>query len=184
MRRAFTILELLAATALTALLMAAVLHVVGAIGASRAALARHAGAGAGAWQTDLIDLVRRDMTNASKVTFRADGMTLTSHAALDAGTREFQHEPVTVVYGLSVIDGRSWLVRRQSPREGLSHGPAWAELICPDVTGFVVRRASSTAGVNASSLAVVGMPQDVPAAVTISLTGADAAVTNETVVLR
>ena len=182
MRRAFTILELLAATALTALLMAAVLHVVGAIGASRAALARHAGAGA--WQADLLDLVRRDMTNASKVTFRADGMTLTSHAALDAGTREFQHEPVTVVYGLSVIDGRSWLVRRQSPREGLSHAPAWAELICPDVTGFVVRRARSTAGVNASSLAVVGMPQDVPAAVTISLTGADGAVMNETVVLR
>ena len=182
MRRAFTILELLAATALTALLMAAVLHVVGAIGASRAALARHAGAGA--WQADLLNLVRRDMTNASKVTLRADGMALTGRAALDAGTLELRHEPVTVVYGLSVIDGRSWLVRRQSPREGLSHAPAWGELICPDVSGFVVRRASSMPGASGSSLAALGMPEDVPAAVTISLTGADGAVMNETVVLR
>jgi hypothetical protein len=182
MRRAFTILELLAATALTALLMAAVLHVVGAIGASRAVLARHADAGA--WRADLLDLVRRDMTNASKVTFRDDGLILSGRAALDAGTLELRHEPVTVVYGLSLIDGRSWLVRRQSPREGLSHAAAWAELICPDVSGFVVRRASSTPGVNGSSLAVLGMPEDVPAAVTISLAGADGAVMNETVVLR
>jgi hypothetical protein len=124
------------------------------------------------------------MTNASKVTLRADGMTLTGRAALDAGTLKFQHEPVTVVYGLSVIDGRSWLVRRQSPREGLSRAPAWAELICPDVTGFVVRRAGSVPGANGSSLAALGMPEDVPAAVTISLTGADGSVVSETVVLR
>jgi hypothetical protein len=182
MRRAFTILELLAATALTALLMAAVLHVVGAIGASRATLARHSDAGA--WRSDLLDLVRRDMTNASKVTFRADGMTLTGRAALEAGTLELRHEPVTVVYGLSVIDGRAWLVRRQSPREGLSHAPAWAELVCPNVTGFVVRRASSIPGANGTDLVALGLPQDVPAAVTISLTGADGAVMNETVVLR
>jgi type II secretory pathway component PulJ len=183
MRRAFTILELLAATALTALLMAAVLHVVGAIGASRATLARQTEAGA-AWRADLLDLLRRDMTNASKVSFRPDGMMLTGHGALDAGTLEFRHEPVTVVYGLSMIDGRSWLVRRQTPREGLSHAPAWAELICPDVTGFVVRRVSSTPGANGSSLATLGMPEDVPAAVTLSLTGADDVVMNETVVLR
>ena len=182
MRRAFTILELLAATALTALLMAAVLHVVGAIGASRATLARQTDTAA--WRDDLLDVLRRDMTNASKVTFGADGMTLTGHGALDAGTLEFSHEPVTVVYGLSVIDGRSWLVRRQAPRDGLSHTPAWAELVCPDVTGFVVRRLSNIAGGNSNGLTPLGMPEDVPSAVTVSLTGTGGAAMNETVVLR
>jgi hypothetical protein len=183
MRRAFTILELLAATALTALLMAAVLHVVGAIGASRAALARQSDAGA-AWRADLFELLRRDMTNASKVTFRPDGMTLTGHGALDAGTREFRHEPVTVVYGLSMIDGRQWLVRRQSPRDGLSHAPPWAELVCPDVRAFVVRRVSNVAAANPINLTPQAIAEDVPAAVTVSLTGADGAVINQTVVLR
>src|SRR5689334_23223354 len=114
-RRAFTILELLAATALTSVLMAAVLHVVGAIAASRAALARQADAPA--WRADLLDLLRRDMTNASKVIFAPNSMTLTAaHGALEPATLEFRHEPVTVVYGLSQIHDRPWLVRRQSPR--------------------------------------------------------------------
>jgi prepilin-type N-terminal cleavage/methylation domain-containing protein len=183
MRRAFTILELLAATALTAILMAAVLHVVGAISASRAVLARQADAGA-AWRADFLDLLRRDMTNASKVTLRPDQMTLTGRAALDAETLEFRHEPVNVVYGLSVIDGRSWLVRRQSPRDGWSSSPPWAELVCPDVTGLVVQRVSSTPGTLAPSVAANGMAQDVPAAVTVSLVGADGVIMRETVVLR
>ena len=91
MRRAFTILELLAATALTALLMVAVLHVVGAIGASRAALARQADLGA--WRTDLLDLLRRDLANATKVSFGPDSITLIGHGALDPRTLEFRHEP-------------------------------------------------------------------------------------------
>ena len=182
MRRAFTILELLAATALTAVLLAAVLHIVGAISASRNTLARQSNIVA--WRADLLDLLRRDMTNASKVTFTADGMTLTGHAALDQATLEFRHEPVTVVYGLSVIDGRRWLVRRQSPRAGLSHAAPWAELICPDVAGFSVRRVTGLPGATQSTLIPLGTPEDIPAAVTVSLTGSDGAVTNETVVLR
>jgi hypothetical protein len=181
MRRAFTILELLAATALTALLMVAVLHVVGAIGASRAALARQADVGA--WRADLLDLLRRDMTNATKVSFRPDAMALTARGALDPGTLEFRHEPVTVVYGLSVIDGRHWLVRRQSPRDGLSNSPAWAELVCPDIASFTMRRMSGTPA-GAIIAAPSGMPEDVPAAVTVSLLGPDGVLMNETVVLR
>ena len=181
MRRAFTIRELLAATALTALWMVAVLHVVGAIGASRAALARQADVGA--WRGDLLDLLRRDLTNASKVSFRPDSITLVGHGALDPGTLAFGHEPVTIVYGLSVIDGRHWLVRRQSPRDGLSNAPAWAELVCPDVNGFTVRRAGSGPA-GAISSAPSAMPEDVPASVSVLLTGPDGLVMNQTQVLR
>jgi hypothetical protein len=180
MRKAFTILELLAATALTALLMVAVLHVVGTIGASRAALARQADAGA--WRADLLDQLRRDLTNASKVSFGQNSMTLAGHGALDARTLELRHEPVTVVYGLSVIDGRSWLVRRQAPRDGLSNAPAWGELICPDITGLAIVRVNGPAG--AIVAAPSAMPEDVPAAVTVLLNGPDGPVMNQTLVLR
>jgi hypothetical protein len=181
MRRAFTILELLAATALTALLMVAVLHVVGAIGASRAALARQADVGA--WRADLLGLLRRDLTNATKVSFRPDSITLTGHGALDPETLEFRHEPVTVVYGLSVIDGRHWLVRRQSPRDGLSNAPPWAELVCPDVTEFTLTRVSSTPA-GAMTAAPSSMPEDVPGTVTLLLVGPQGALMNQTLVLR
>ena len=119
MRRAFTILELLAATALTALLMVAVLLVVGSLGRSRAALAHQPDAGA--WRSDLVDTLRRDLTNAAGCDFRQNGMTLVGHGSLDRATLAHGNEPVTVVYGLAVIHGRRWLVRTQSSRAGVSN---------------------------------------------------------------
>jgi hypothetical protein len=181
MRRAFTILELLAATALTALLMVAVLHVVGTLGASRTALARQADLGA--WRSDLINTLRRDFTNASQATFARDGVTLTGHGALDPVTLEFGHEPVTVVYGLATIHDRRWLVRRQSPRDGLSNQPAWVELLCPDITGFTIRPAAGL-GVVRIDPVQAGARAGVPAVVTVLLEGANGPVMNETLVLR
>jgi hypothetical protein len=181
MRRAFTILELLAATALTALLMVAVLHVVGTLGASRAALVRQADAGA--WRSDLLDTLRRDLTNAAQVTFAKDGVTLTGHGALDPVTLEFGHEPVTVVYRLATIHDRRWLVRRQAPRDGLSTQAAWAELLCPDVIGFTIRPAGGL-GIVPIDPAQGGAKAAMPAVVTVVLEGANGQVMNETLVLR
>ncbi len=181
MKRAFTILELLAATALTALLMVAVLHVVGTLGASRAALARQADVGA--WRADLLDTLRRDLTNASQATFARDGVTLIGHGALDPVTLEFGHEPVTVVYGLATIHDRRWLVRRQAPRGGLSNQPAWVELLCPDITGFTIRPAGGL-GIVPIDPAQGGGKAGVPAIVTLLIEGANGSVMNETLVLR
>ena len=182
MRRAFTILELLAATALTALLMVAVLHVISSLGRSRAALARQPDAGA--WRSDLLDTLRRDLSNATAADFRQDGITLVGHGALDRATLAHIHEPVTVIYGLSVIHNRRWLVRTQSPRGGLSNEAPWSELLCPDVSAFTVQPATSIVLAPVDP-AENGTPdKNVPAVVSVWIDEPTGRVVNETLVLR
>jgi prepilin-type N-terminal cleavage/methylation domain-containing protein len=181
MRKGFTILELLAATALTALLMVVVLHVISSLGRSRAALARQVDGGA--WRANLLDTLRHDLCNASTASFRQDGITLAGHGALDRNTLAHGHEPVTVTYGLTTIHGRRWLVRSQARRDGASNEP-WAELLCPDVSAFTAQPAGSIV------LAPPDSSQDgppiaaVPPAVSVWVDGAGGRIVNETLVLR
>src|SRR5260221_9614580 len=163
MRRAFTILELLAATALTALLMLAVFHVVATLGASRAALARQPDTGA--VRADLLDTVRRDLAGATQVSFRTNGMTLTGHGSLDRSTLAARQEPVTVAYDLATLGGRSWLVRRQSSRGGLSNQAGWTELLRPDVARFSVV-AAAIVGVASGNSALDSAKQEIPPVLT------------------
>jgi len=182
MRRAFTILEMLAATALTVLLMAAVLVVIGTLGPSRAALDRQAQGGA--WRADLLEMLRYDLSNATSVSFRSDGMTLSGHGALDRNTLVRRHEPVTVNYELANIHGRNWLVRSQAWREGWSSEPRWSELLCPDVSGFMVRPASVSDVPQAGISRQQNAYQSVPSVVSVVLNGTDGQITTETLVLR
>jgi len=180
--RAFTILELLAATALTALLMVAVLHVISSLGRSRAALARQPDGGA--WRSDLLDTLRYDLSNATAASFRHGKVTLAGHGGLDRNTLAHRHEPVTVTYGLAMIHGRQWLVRTQIARDGLSNEPAWTELLCPDVTAFNCQ----PAGV-AISAPLELTPDDTPNAtippvVSVWIDGPSGRVMNETLVLK
>lgn len=178
MRRAFTILELLVATALTALLLLAVFHVLGSLGRSRTTLAQQTDSGT--WRSDLLQTLRYDLVNATAANFHRDGVTLTGHGALRRTTLARSHEPVTVVYGLATIHGRRWLVRSQSPRDGLSNDPGWSELICPDVNGFTIRSASSVilAPVNGSANV------SIPPVVSVSIDGPAGRIIEETLVLR
>lgn len=144
-RRAFTALELLAATALTALLLLAVFHVVGALGRSRAAVERRAaGQGAGVdapWLADLLDTLRRDLAGAATIRYDEGGVVvLSGHTSLDRATLVPGDGPAVVRYEVVTVHGRRWLCRRQSPRDGFAGGGAgWTELLCPDVTGFSLR---------------------------------------------
>jgi hypothetical protein len=177
MRRAFTILEMLAATALTALLMLAVFQVIGSIGRTRAALARQPETGF--WRADLLDMLRRDLSNATAVRYEAGGVTLTGHGALNPATLAPTDEPVTVTYGIATIAGRSWLYRLQTPRAGVARRP-WRELVCADVTEFSVRPAATAA----LPVAREGRDaQPVPAAVLVEVAGPGVNV-RETMVLR
>ena len=137
MRRAFTLLELLAATALSALLMVAVLHVLGTIGRDRRTMA--ANPGPQVWRADLLDTVRRDLAGSTGVRNGNNALTLTGQAALDRRTLAPRDEPVTVTYSLTTLHGRTWLTRRQASRNGRGNESAWMELICPDIVAFSVR---------------------------------------------
>jgi hypothetical protein len=177
MRRAFTILEMLAATALTALLMLAVFQVIGSIGRTRAAMAKQPETGF--WKADLLDTLRRDLSNSGSIRYELRGVTLTGHAALERATLAPTDEPVIVTYGITTIAGRNWLYRLQTSRAGVARR-SWRELVCADVTEFSVRPAGPVA------IPVARESQDaqpVPSAVVVEFAGPGVNV-RETMVLR
>ena len=135
-RRAFTAVELLAATALAAALMLVVVRVIGSIGRAQ----RDVAAGpSDAWKADLLDTLRRDLANARDVRPEGGRLVITGVGSLDRDTLSPGHDAVTVVYELRSLAGREWLVRHQSPAPGDSSGGAgWTELLCPDVSAFAV----------------------------------------------
>lgn len=178
MRRAFTILEMLAATALAALLMLAVLHVIGSVGRTRAAMAREPD---GACRADLLDTLRLDLAHSTGVRYQTDGVTLTGHAGLDRATLAPSHEPVTVTYGITILAGRAWLYRLQAPRTAGGRRP-WRELLCPDVTAFGVRPESALAG--GAAAGADEEAQSLPPAVVVEIHGPGGRLVRETVVLK
>ena len=180
MKRGFTLLEVLVATALTAVLLLAVFAVIGSLGKSRLAMAQPTDDGA--WRTDLLATLRRDLADSVAIAFQPDGITLTGHGALRPDTLAVSHEPVTVTYRIADIRGRRWLVRIQTSRVSLSNDSGWTELLCPDVTAFSVRSAgvigSAAAGSDAAASSAV------PPVVLVALAGPGGSLINETLVLR
>ena len=134
----FTLIELLAASALSAVLMVVVLQVIASLARDRVVLARDDAAGPAPWQGHLVENLRWDLLNADEGTAAPNRLRLVGHASLDRETLAPGHRPVTVVYALESLGGRTWLVRRQWPRGGGSDERGWSELVCPDVAGFVV----------------------------------------------
>ena len=140
-RRAFTLIELLAASALAAVLMLVMFQVIGSLGRARTALARSEAGGAAAqspWKSDLLDAVRWDLANADTAKFEADRIVLTGHGSLNRRTLARSHEPVTVTYSIE-RRGRGdggCLVRRQMPRGGATNDRGWSEVVCVGVSRF------------------------------------------------
>ena len=182
----FTLVELLAAMALTAVLMLAVLHVVGSLGRSRMAMERRAAAANVApWREDLIETLRRDLGGAAGLRYVPNGVVLAGHAALRRASLAPADEPVTVSYGLTEIHGRTWLCRRQVARDGYPGGDEpWTELVCPDVTAFEVTPATTAAVTLDAAAQAKSEFQPVPAAASVRVTLADRSVLEQVLVLR
>lgn len=182
MRRAFTILELLATVALSAVLMVAVLHVLGTIGRDRAASA--APAEAQVWRADLLDLLRRDLAGSTGARFGESALTLTGHAGLARDTAAARDEPVVVRYVLVSLHGRNWLVRRQTARAGRAGAAAWTELVCPDVVRFSVRPGATLSERAETGVVARDSDQPIPASVVLRLELAGERPVEEVLVLR
>ena len=132
-RRAFTLIELLAASALAAMLVLVLFQVIGSLGRTRAALDRKESAAAHEpWKSDLLDMLRWDLANATERRLEPGRVTLAGHGSLDRRSLAAGHEPTAVIYELERRGSRSVLVRRQIDAR------AWSELLCADVTAFTV----------------------------------------------
>jgi prepilin-type N-terminal cleavage/methylation domain-containing protein len=135
--RAFTLIELLAATALGAMLMAAVLVVVGSAVSQEMAM-REA-------ESDLLvptrvaDLMRWDLEQSRNISIGDSRIALEGYGAIRAEDLASVHRPATVVYRLHRIAERSFLVREQIRPDQITSRNAWLELICADVNRFELK---------------------------------------------
>jgi len=145
MKRAFTTIELLVATALAVMLMAGVLSVVGSIRLDPAASEPRSG---GAWPSAVVDLLRLDLTHAKSMQQRGNTLTLVGysslfHEAFEIGERPDskppQHRPVTIEYSVKNDGVHSWLVRRQTNLDELTNRNTWSELVGCGVLSFQLK---------------------------------------------
>jgi len=139
MNHGLTLVEMLAALAITALILAAVLPVT-------ASLARSHALGENtqeqvSLESALRGLLATDLVHARSYRMTPNGVELEGLATLDLGTLELQHIPSTVRYEVRRIGARSWLARVQG-----SDPAGWvAELVCSDASAIGLRDASQPA---------------------------------------
>jgi hypothetical protein len=132
--RAFTIVELLAATALAALLFTTALYVIRSI--------RPVPAAETGWPTALSTQLGWDIDNAAVIRPDSRGLTLAGYGSLDPATLEPTHVPVGVAYVLHPIAGKTWLFREQTDLRPGSSEATFTEAVCGDVQSFTVTAAS------------------------------------------
>lgn len=148
--RAFTLMELLLALVLSAVLMMGVLAVVTNLGSPglSASSTNAAADGAGTTVPPEIDawveLLRGDLAHASHVSARPDRIALTGYGALDTASCERTHRAVAVLYALEDIDGRRWLVRRQAALDVLTNRNRQRDLVCTGIERFSLVREGQT----------------------------------------
>ncbi len=138
MHKAMTTVELLAATALMAVLMLGVLGVVGSVGLDDAIHRRQASQ---AWQHAAVDMIQRDLSHAQRVWQTGNKVVMEGYGSLDRGVfrtqeqhdrvarRSAAHRPVRVEYRVVMGGDRSWLTRRQTHLDELTNRNTWSELV-------------------------------------------------------
>lgn len=127
MRRALTLLEVLLALAIAALLAVAAMSVVGAtLRADRIAQAAFENAGE---DSALEGLLSRDLLHGVRWRQVGEGVVVETGWALDPADLSGRHVGSTVSYSTRTVAGRPWLVRTQRTDDG----ECLDELAAPDV---------------------------------------------------
>jgi type II secretory pathway component PulJ len=136
-RRAFTLIEMLLATALTAALLGAVLSVASALARD----ARRLGATTAPSTFDsAFAQIRWDIANASSMSTSRDGreLVLTGHGGIDSATLRPTGRLTRVTYRATAAG----LVRRQEYLDDPARPQAWGELLLAGATGIGMQPAS------------------------------------------
>lgn len=137
--RAFTLVEMMTATALATVLMIGVLSVIGTMKPTRPnrndPTPHH---------EDIVHLIRWDLLNARTIQFDGNTLKLEGYGSLDParfGWKRYallppSHQPITIEYRLWKERDLSWLVRRQIHPMDRSNRNAWTEVVACDIESF------------------------------------------------
>lgn len=135
-QRGMTLVELLAATILAALLMAAVLGVLKSVTHSQKDLRR--GGPVEAWQACLVRQLQWDLANSRTVTTTADGFELGGFAGRDFASGATLHSPSSVQYAVRNLGGNACLVRSEAHLDSLELDNQSLELVCNRIERIVL----------------------------------------------
>ena len=133
-RRAMTLVELLAASALAASLMAATLGVIGNLNKQRRIL--FAEGSVEPWRRQLAEQVRWDFANARKMCSRVGELRLVGYGGVDFLTDEPTHRPTEIVYSIQEECGRRWLLRKEIHLDAGSLHNSRTELVAAGAVGL------------------------------------------------
>ena len=149
-QRAFTLIEMLLASVLATTLMVGVLSILPRLQPAEAA--RYSGDDRSSRKPtfdgmeECIALLRDDLRHADEFDFAQDGqVTLVGYCGLDRVSRQRTHRPVRVTYLVATVNGRDWLVRRQSALDVLSNDHVQWDLVLSGVTRFELAPAEGEA---------------------------------------
>jgi prepilin-type N-terminal cleavage/methylation domain-containing protein len=176
----FTLIEMLAATTLTAIAMVVVLRVIAGIGQSRSALARQEHRNP--WPDSMLQLVRWDIAHAQKMYPTPDGFALEGFGGLDPATRAPDGQPVNIRYAIVPAGGRRWLVRRQTPLNASAGEEAWSEMICADVQSVQLEPADESENAKGNADSSDAVPDTVR--LRIRSTNAEASLVDQVICVR
>lgn len=125
--RAFTLIELLAATVIAAVLMVGVLVVVAQLGTDQQRLANHPEPEAA---NRIIELLQRDLAGATSIATGApsDSIVMDGYGALSLETQLPTGRAAEISYRIIHIHDSSWLVRKQRPLDEPAEKP-WMECV-------------------------------------------------------
>lgn len=145
--RGLTLLETLLATALLSMLMVGVLAVMATVKpATDLAASSCAGAAPSEQAIDAwVRLLAEDLGQASEAAPRENAVELSGHLAMDAASSQRTHRAVRVLYALHELDGRNWLIRRQTALDVLSNRNVQQDLVLGGVKRFELVRVDSVA---------------------------------------
>ncbi len=131
MKRAFTLIEMLVATMLVAMLMGAVSLAVGGLARDERAIAKRQNV---ARDERVLDLLRWDLLNAKSMSVGRDGVTLIGHGGIDRGKMTATVRPSWVVYRVARRGERAGvLLREQNYRDDTVRPERWSEIVAVGV---------------------------------------------------
>lgn len=129
-KNGLTLIELMAALAVSGLLVTAALTAATTMGRVDAA---ERGRIADDPPSSLRDVLATDVGHAREYRVADTGFSIRTWATLDVGTMELQHRPTTVTYYIVELAGRRWLLRRQQADD---HVDPRVDLAAPDVVSI------------------------------------------------
>lgn len=142
-RSAMTLVELLAATILAALLMAAVLGVLKAV--TREEKTLKGDVSGATWKAQLVRQLEWDLANSRTVLATANGFQLVGFAGRDFASGAPLHCRTSIEYAVQTTRGRSFLVRSEAHLDSPDLDNQSFELVCNQVERIVLDSGDSDA---------------------------------------